>query len=115
MVAAVTFDLVVIWLNLIAAVGATAANVWAMTVSRWPYRWVFAVSAAMALVFAGGYVWLLGEFPERAQEWSQVMRGVSLLAWVLVWTMVPVVSTLASLRAHRALGEVEKVIEECPK
>lgn len=112
MIAGVTLDLAVMWANLIAAVAAVVVNLWCFRHSRWEHRWVRPMIAAIAAVFVVSYVWVLLDFPERVLEWSRVMRGASLFAWLFVWSAVPFVSTVASWRyERRTLESIEQALE----
>jgi hypothetical protein len=62
------------------------------------YRVVHAAVAALSGVYAAGYlVLLLGDV--SVENWSSIFRGVSVVAWPVVWWW----PALTSLRVHREL------------
>jgi len=64
---------------------------------------LFAVIAALSGVYVVGYLWLLTN-PTQRIAWSEVMSGVALLAWPLVW-LAP------AARAYRRMCLFERAIE----
>ena len=44
--------------------------------------------AILAACYVAGYVWFLGH-PGSVGPWSSTMRSVSVVAWPVVWTAVP--------------------------
>lgn len=44
--------------------------------------------AILAACYVAGYVWFLGH-PGSVGPWSSTMRSVSMVAWPIVWTAVP--------------------------
>ena len=81
------WDETIVWLNAAFAFVACAANVRAA--ARCSTVWTRAMHATIAALAAGyvaSYVALeLGDLDPAA--WSSLMRGVSLVAWLSVWTV----------------------------
>ena len=46
------------------------------------------MGAILAACYVAGYVWFLGH-PGSVGRWSSTMRSVSVVAWPIVWTAVP--------------------------
>lgn len=44
--------------------------------------------AILAAAYVAGYVWFLTD-PDNVVTWSSTMRSVSVVAWPVVWTAVP--------------------------
>jgi uncharacterized membrane protein len=64
------------------------------------FRIVHAAVAALSGVYAVGYLFLLfGDV--SIENWSSLFRGVSVIAWPIVWWW----PALTSLRVHRELKE----------
>lgn len=80
---------------------AVAANLWAVFRSDHPRQ--SAMVAALATFFIASYVWL-GFHGDAIVEWSEFMRGVSLIAWPVVWIY-------PALRARDATVKAAKVAE----
>lgn len=89
-----TFDRLVIVANLVAVSGCIVVLVRAAVSDDVRLRPVWAAVAALAAVYAGGYVWLLAT--EDVMRWSGIFRGVSIVTWPLVWA----VPALRSSRIH---------------
>lgn len=81
-----TADLVIFWLNLAGAAAAVPVNFLAGRRGFLATAWVHYVLAAIALVYAVGYVMVLTNTLAPAQ-WSAFFRGVSVPVWWIVWTM----------------------------
>lgn len=83
----------VIWVNLAGASAATVTNAAAAVVGWKPWRGLRAAVALLAAVYASSYVALLiGWWP--VESWSETMRGVSPVAWLVVWSGPPIQSAL---------------------
>lgn len=102
-------DLLVVWLNLICVCFAAGFQLVASRQGSAIKRHLFGATFGLSLVYAGSYVWLLLDFPDRVQDWSQVMRGVSLVTWVVVWIVPALVHTHKDVAQLRRL---EKLVEE---
>ena len=64
-------------------------------------RAMHAAVAVMALVYAIGFAWLLAHQTQRVL-WSEVMSGVGLVSWPLVWVW----PAIGARRAERKLAAV---------
>lgn len=72
--------------------------------------------AILAACYAAGYVWFLGH-PGSVGPWSSTMRSVSMVAWPVVWTAVPLL--LARLcreviALNARAGEALENAKSCP-
>ena len=81
-------DLWVIWLNLAGSLFACIVNAWSAR-HGWPdwspLRWSV---AAIACLYVMGYISLLAGWVPL-DVWSRFFRGVSPVAWVVVWAGPP--------------------------
>lgn len=99
-------DTAIIWANLICCLVAVTANMWASTRrggwSEWrPLRLAVAL---LAVVYATGYALLLAGTVDL-RSWSAFYRGVSPVAWLVVWAGPAVWSTHVWRRFSRGLSE----------
>lgn len=72
--------------------------------------------AILAACYVAGYVWFLGH-PGSVGQWSSTMRSVSVVAWPIVWTAVPLLLArlcreVIALNAHA--GEALENAKSCP-
>lgn len=72
--------------------------------------------AILAACYVAGYVWFLGH-PGSVGPWSSTMRSVSMVAWPIVWTAVPLL--LARLcreviALNARAGEALENAKSCP-
>ena len=72
------------WVIRVAVMFATLSVVANLVVAHRLRSMLFAGIAALSVVYVTGYLWLLLNPTERA-VWSEVMSGVSLVAWPMVW------------------------------
>lgn len=73
------------------ALGALAALGSFVHLARTPLhdaRRLGVAGAILAACYVAGYVWFLGH-PGSVASWSSTMRSVSVVAWPVVWTSVP--------------------------
>lgn len=91
-------DEVVTVLSLIGAVVAFCMSCRASRHGLLRFRPVHAAIAVLSAVYVAGYLWLLLGNP-TVVLWSSVMRGFSMVAWLVVW----VVPAWLSLRVNREL------------
>ena len=66
---------------------------------------LFAAIAALSVIYVAGYGWLLAHPGERA-VWSEVMSGVALVAWPLVWIGPALRSAHRQTRFEHALNNL---------
>ena len=100
-------DLGIVWANIVVIVVALCANGWALTHASPSRRPVYGTTIALCVIYLVSYGVLLGDFPQRVVTWSRVMRGVSLVAWVVVWT-IPALYDVKLYRERR--NAVEQLI-----
>ena len=99
----------VIALNALLAGGAFGFNfVVCLRAAKWG-RVVHGAIAALALGYSCSYVLLLAT-DVAVQDWSSVMRGVSLIAWLVVW-MGPAYLRLRSNIPEKFAAEVQRQLE----
>ena len=109
-----TLNLAIAWANLLGAAVAAVLQFCATRRGAMHVRWWHAMTASMGLVYIVGYIWLLFDLDDPRQ-WSQVMRGVAVVAWVAVWWAPALLSlhmrrkeiaaTEAAAKALEHLGE----------
>lgn len=83
----------IIWLNVIGAVVAAFFNLKAARNNPAPWQKIRLLTGVYSIIYVVGYMWLLGIGTDGIEAWSQTMRGVSVLAWPLVWIAPAYVST----------------------
>jgi hypothetical protein len=76
------FDLVLVVINGVGAAVAGVVTGYAAVRSAY-MRGIRAAICAYSMLYAGAYAYLLGT--QDIVPWSKVMRGVSVVAWPLVW------------------------------
>lgn len=99
----------VIALNALLAGGAFGFNLVVCARSATVGRIVHGAIAALALGYVCSYVALLAS-DVAVKDWSSVMRGVSLVAWLVVW-IGPAWLRLRSNLPDRFAAEVQRRIE----
>lgn len=91
-------------MNAILAAVACVVNLRALPHNSPTWRNVHVSIAALAAVYVGGYLYL-AIWPENLLTWSQTMRGVSMLAWPVVWIIPAVVQRRSIRRTNQILEE----------
>lgn len=99
-------DTVLIWLTLLGSLIACGSALRAVRSGIPLLRPLAAATAALAGIYAVAYLALLALWGESNLRWSQVMRGVSVVAWLVVWAGWPWMSVKAWRAAHRRLEEI---------
>lgn len=99
------FERAVVALNALLALTATVINLHASKKVVGEWRGVRVSIAAVATAYVLGYTYLV-MFPEEIIVWSKAMRGVSLLAWPVVW-IYPAVLQRRSVKRTREILEKE--------
>lgn len=79
------FDNFVIWVNMALAMAALHWNVVAARVGIAGMRSARAMVAGLAVLYIAAYLVLVISDVQAAQ-WSSLMRGVSIVVWLVVWT-----------------------------
>ena len=96
-------------LNLCCVVVSVVVNWWAARSGLFRFRVVHAAIAAVSAMYVAGYLWLLGWLPGVAgpevMVWSSVFRGISLVAWVVVWICPACMSIRATRELHAAIRD----------
>ena len=96
-------------LNLLGAGVSVVVNWQASRAGLFRFRVLHAAIVAVSVMYVAGYLWLLGVFGEvQVQRWSSVMRGFSLVAWLVVWILPAVVSIRATRELHEAIQRRHK-------
>ena len=101
---------VVVILNLVCVLVSVAVNWWAARSGLFRFRTVHAAIATVSLMYVAGYSWLLFGDVEVAR-WSSVFRGLSLVAWAVVWILPAVLSVRATRELHAAIERRQKADE----
>lgn len=95
-------------LNLACVVVSVVMNWWAARSGLFRFRSVHAAIAAVSMMYVVLYLWLLGWVPGVAAPevpvWSSVGRGISLVAWVVVWICPACMSVRATRELHAAIA-----------
>ena len=89
MIAMHTLDHVIVALNIACAFVAFVANLYGARHDDPRKRPVRAAIATIAAIYVFAYLWLYTDRVDR-QSWSEVMSGVSLVVWPVVWGFPPV-------------------------
>lgn len=89
--ASLFFDLFVIWTNAVLAAIAAVTLLLAARHSFPELRATFAAGGVLASIYTGSYIWLAMNL-ERAKEWSQLMRPVGMVAWLVAWILPAAIS-----------------------
>jgi hypothetical protein len=93
------------WVALMSLAGATASvivNWHAARVGLFRLRTIHAAIATISVLYVAGYLWLLFGNVDPAR-WSSTLRGLSLVAWVVVWIMPAVLSIRTTRELHTAI------------
>ena len=101
--------LAIAWANLIGAFVATVLNVQAARHGAIRARWLHAMTAVVGVAYVFGYSWLLCTLDDP-RRWSETMRGVAVVAWVIVWWTPAILSLRLHRRDAEALAEAEELI-----
>ena len=100
------FDLTITLMNMVGAIAALACNAWAAAYGSERLRALRIGIALYSGIYVAAYAWLA--IVEDVVAWSRVMRGVSLMAWPMVWCA----PALAGVRtARRTVAEIEQLGE----
>lgn len=91
-------------LSLIGAAASVALNWQAARVGLLRFRTVHAAIATIALLYVAGYLWLLFGNVDPAR-WSSTLRGLSMVAWVVVWLLPAAMSVRMNRELHTAIRD----------
>ena len=96
-------------LNLCCVVASVVVNWWAARSGLFRFRTAHAAIATVSAMYVVLYLWLLGWLPGVAAPevpvWSSVGRGISLVAWMVVWICPACMSIRATRELHAAIRE----------
>lgn len=81
-------DIVVVIIDALGALLGLSAFIRLARVPLRDARRLGVAGAILAACYVAGYVWFLGH-PGSVGRWSSTMRSVSVVAWPIVWTAVP--------------------------
>lgn len=76
---------IVAWINVFGAAVAAVMQGCAARKGARRARWLHASISAVAVVYVACYLWLVALIPGSTQHWSEFMRGVGPVAWVVAW------------------------------
>ncbi len=98
-------------LNLLLVGVSVVFNWWAARSGLFRFRTVHAAIAAVSAMYVVLYLWLLGWLSPIGLSaplvpvWSSVGRGISLVAWVVVWICPACMSMRATRELHAAIRD----------
>jgi len=82
-------------------------NWWAARSGLFRFRTVHAAIAAVSGLYVVGYLWLLGALPgvdaPSVPQWSSVLRGFAIIAWLVVWITPAAMSVRMNRDLHHAI------------
>jgi len=109
-------DIVVVIINALGALLGLSAFIRLARVPLSDARRLGVAGAILAACYVAGYVWFIGH-PGSVGRWSSTMRSVSVVAWPIVWTAVPLL--LARLcreviALNARAGEALENAKSCP-
>ena len=109
-------DIVVVIIDALGALLGLGAFIRLARVPLRDARRLGVMGAILAACYVAGYVWFLGH-PGSVGRWSSTMRSVSVVAWLIVWTAVPLL--LARLcreviALNARAGEALENAKSCP-
>ena len=98
-------------LNLVSVAVSVVVNWWAARSGLFRFRTVHAAIAAVSCLYVVGYLWLLGGLSfvgldaPTVPQWSSVLRGFSLVAWLVVWICPACMSIQMNRELHGAIRD----------
>lgn len=105
-------DTVVAWLNVTMVTASIIVNWYAFYKGIPGLRMVHAAIAMLSTFYVLGYIWLLS-FVHDVSTWSSAMRGLSVLAWLIVW-IAPALQSIKIWRNMRT-AVLREVSEACER
>lgn len=97
------FDMTVVWVSIGLSAIAAVALLLAARHSFPELRATFAAGGILASIYCGSYIWLAFNL-ERAPDWSELMRPVGLLSWLVSWTLPAALSVRLYSKLRAAAG-----------
>jgi len=76
--------------NAVMAWGACVAHIYAASKTSRRLRLMFVTIGSLALFYSFAYWWLFFN-PDRVEEWSNMLRPISIFAWAIAWMIEPLV------------------------
>ena len=102
------YDTLIVWANLLMAVMSATINFYATNkLHNRALRIISFLIGALATIYAVAYGILLLD-PGHMQQWTSVMRTVSLFAWPIAWMHM----TVQALHVARNVSVVRKSLEK---
>lgn len=98
------------WITLMSLAGAAASvavNWQAARVGLFRLRTIHAAIGTISVLYVAGYLWLLFGNVDPAR-WSSTLRGLSLVAWLVVWILPAAISIRATRELHEAIRRRQK-------
>ena len=95
--------------NVICVSLSVIVNWWAARSGLLRFRTVHAAIAAVSGLYVVGYLWLLGALnvigvaAPSVPQWSSVLRGFAIIAWLVVWITPAVMSVRMNRDLHHAI------------
>ena len=95
--------------NVVCVSMSVIVNWWAARSGLFRFRTVHAAIAAVSGLYVVGYLWLLGALPgvdaPSVPQWSSVLRGFAIIAWLVVWITPAVMSVRMNRDLHSAIRD----------
>lgn len=107
MLASTAFDLAVIHANAALVTVALVACLYAYHRGNPRERWLRAAQIVTCAVYVISYLYLTLDYLERVVAWSRVMRGVSLVAWIVVWIAPPILDVQLTKKRQVILASMD--------
>ena len=93
--------------NVVCVSMSVIVNWWAARSGLFRFRTVHAAIAAVSGLYVVGYLWLFGALPgvdaPSVPQWSSVLRGFAIIAWLVVWITPAVMSVRMNRDLHHAI------------
>jgi len=97
-------DLLTFYLNALGSLLAVGSNLYGVRCGDPRMRSLRASIGALAGFYFAGYVWVI--WTGGVADWSAFFRKVSLVGWVVVWSLPPLVGSRVYQRTMRALDHM---------
>ena len=109
-------DIVVVIIDALGALLGLSAFIRLARVPLRDARRLGVAGAILAACYVAGYVWFIGH-PGSVGRWSSTMRRVSVVAWPIVWTAVPLLHARLCrevIALNARAGEALENAKSCP-
>ncbi len=104
-----TLERYVVLANAVMALFAMGVNAGTAHATPEPWRSVRIPIAALAGIYSAAYLWLF--FTQDVGPWSSIMRGVSVLAWPVVWIRPAIVNRRVVAAMRKAVRTASAVAD----